>query len=498
VSAVRRRWAALAVVCASLLVIVVDSTIVNVALPTLARDLGADLGDLQWVVDAYTLVFAGLLLPAGALGDRHGRRRTLLAGLTLFGPASAAAALAGSVEVLVACRAAMGVGAALIMPATLSLVATVFTDPRERATAVGIWAATAGLGVALGPLLGGLLLDHFAWGAIFLVNVPLCAAALVAGRALLPTSRDVAAPPVDWPGAALSGLAVTAAVWALIESPAHGWVRGGVLEAWIVAVAAGLAFVRRQRRVPAPLLDLGLFRDRRFAAGSLAITALFFALFGFLFLATQYLQFVLGCSPSAAGVRVLPYAGTMIVVAVLSPAAAERWGTARVVPAGMLLFAAGLGIAATVDVGSGYGRLALALVLMGAGMGLAGAPATEAITASLPPERANVGSAVNDTTRELGGALGVAVAGSILASLYSARLGDAVPEPARRSLGAAVGLGDAVAGPAREAFVAAMGRVSLVVAIVAAIGAVAVWRRLAAPGADVRTPVPAPAGRFEG
>jgi EmrB/QacA subfamily drug resistance transporter len=475
----RRRWLALGVLCVSLLAIVIDNTIVNVALPTLVRDLDADVAELQWVVDAYTLVFAGLLLLAGALGDRYGRRRTLLAGLAVFGVASGGAAYAGGVDGLIVARAVMGAGAAFIMPATLSLLISVFTDARERAMAIGIWAATAGLGVALGPVVGGVLLDHFWWGSIFIVNVPLTAIAVVAGTRLLPESRDPVARRVDWAGAGLSGVGLVAVVWAIIEAPSKGWTSAPVLGAGAFAAVALVAFVVRQRRTAEPLLDVRLFKDARFTAATSTITVLFFALFGFLFLSTQYLQFVLGYSPSAAGVRVLPYAGAMIVFAPLSSTLVARLGTKRVATAGMLLFSTGLAIAATVTVSTGYGRLGIALLFMGAGMGLAGAPATESIMGSLPPERANIGSAVNDTTRELGGALGVAIVGSIMSSLYAAGLPDDVPAAARDSLGAAVQV-SGVADAAREAFVHAMSRASIVVAVVAALGAFIAWRYLPA------------------
>ena len=475
---VRGRRLALAVLCTSLLAIVVDNTIVNVALPTLVRELDADVSELQWVVDAYTLVFAGLLLLAGTLGDRYGRRRMLLVGLAVFGASSAAAAYAGSVTWLIADRAIMGAGAALIMPATLSLLVSVFPDERERATAVGIWAATAGLGVALGPVVGGVLLDHFWWGSVFLVNVPVCAVALAMGLAVVPESRDPTARRIDWSGAALSGAGLVALVWAVIEAPSRGWTSPPVLVAGALGVALLTAFVVQQRRAVAPLLDLRLFRDPRFSAASVTIAVLFFALFGFLFVATQYLQFVLGYAPAAAGVRVLPYAAAMIVFATLSARIVASLGARRVVTVGMVLFSAGLAVAATITAGTGYGRLALAFVLMGAGMGLAGAPATESITSSLPPERANIGSAVNDTTRELGGALGVAVVGSLMASIYAGRLPADASAAARDSLGAAVAEGPVLAAAAREAFVHAMSRASLVVALVAAAGAVVAARHL--------------------
>jgi EmrB/QacA subfamily drug resistance transporter len=356
----------------------------------------------------------------------------------------------------------MGAGAAFIMPATLSLLIAIFTDPRERALAIGVWAATAGLGVAIGPVAGGLLLDRFWWGSIFMVNVPLTVLAVVAGWRLLPESRDPVARRIDWLGAALSGVGVVALVWAVIEAPSKGWTSAPVLAAGGLAAVSLAAFAAWQRRAAEPLLDVRLFADPRFTAASATIMVLFFALFGFLFLATQYLQFVLGLSPSAAGVRILPYAGAMIAFAPLSSKLVARLGTKRVVTAGMLLFAAGLAVAATVTTSTGYWRLAVALVLMGAGMGLAGAPATESIMGSLPPARANIGSAVNDTTRELGGALGVAVVGSIMSSLYATQLSEGLP--------------------ASEAFVHAMSRASIVAALAAAIGAYIAWRHLPARG----------------
>src|SRR3954452_7232444 len=373
------RWVALVVLCVSLLVIVIDNTIVNVALPTLVRDLGADVSQLQWVVDAYTLVFAGLLLLAGTLGDRFGRRRTLLFGLAVFGAGSAAAAFSQGADVLIACRALMGAGAAFVMPATLSLLISVFPDARERATAVGIWAATAGLGVAAGPVVGGVLLERFWWGSIFLVNVPLCVVAIIVGRKVIGESRDPIARQIDWTGAVLSGAGLVAVVWAAIEAPSAGWTSGRVIGAAGLGAAFLAAFVVQQRRCAAPLLDLRLFRNPRFTAASSTIMVLFFALFGFLFLSTQYLQFVLGYSPAAAGLRALPYAGAMIVLAPLSTKLVARAGVRRVATAGMVLFSAGLGVAATMGVDTGYGRLAVALALMGAGMGLAAAPATESI-----------------------------------------------------------------------------------------------------------------------
>ncbi len=408
----------------------------------------------------------------------------------MFGAGSAAAAFAGGVDQLVIARAVMGAGAAFIMPATLSLLTHVFTDTRERAMAIGIWAATAGAGVALGPVLGGVLLDHFWWGSIFIVNVPVVAVAFVAAPRLVPESRDAASHRIDWLGAVLSAVGLVALVWAVIEAPVKGWGSAPVVAAFALALVTLTAFVVWQRRAAEPLLDVRLFRNARFTAASTTIMLLFFALFGFLFLSTQYLQFVLGYTPSAAGVRMLPYAGAMIVAAPLSATLAARFGVRRVVTAGMMCFTAGLVLAATITTDSGYGRLALAMLAMGVGMGLAGTPATESIMSSVPPDRANVGSAVNDTTRELGGALGVAVVGSIVSSLYGSRLDGAlpadVPAPvaavARESVGAAVqmtgGIGTHVADAARDAFVHAMSRGTTVVAVMAGLGALLAWRFL--------------------
>jgi len=407
-----RRWQILAVLCVSLFVIVMDNTIVNVALPTLARELDAGTSSLQWIVDAYTLVFAGLLLAAGGLGDRFGRKGALLAGLALFGAFSAAGAFASSTGQLISARAVMGVGAALIFPTTLAIVVNVFTEPRERAAAIGIWTAIAGVGVALGPISGGWLLEHFSWGSVFLVNVPVTVAGIVGTLVLVPRSRDPRAPRLDLPGLALSIAGVTLLVWSLIEAPSHGWISATTIGGIAGAVALLSVFAWWELRTPAPLLDVHLFRNMRFTAASLAITLGFFALFGFIFLVTQYLQLVKGYSALQAGVRTLPFAIAMVVAAVSSPKVVQRIGTKVVVAAGLALMAGGFAIASTNDASTSYSVIASAMVLMGFGLGSAAAPATESILASLPREKAGVGSAVNDTTREVGGTLGVAVLGA--------------------------------------------------------------------------------------
>src|SRR5512132_554907 len=484
-----RRWQILAVLCVSLFVIVMDNTIVNVALPTLARELDAGTSSLQWIVDAYTLVFAGLLLAAGGLGDRFGRKGALLAGLALCGAFSAAGALASSTGQLISARAVMGVGAALIFPTTLAIVVNVFTEPRERAAAIGIWPAIAGVGVALGPISGGWLLEHFSWGSVFLVNVPVTVAGIVGTLVLVPRSRDPRAPRLDLPGLALSIAGVTLLVWSLIEAPSHGWISATTIGGIAGAAVLLAVFAWWERRVPAPLLDVNLFRNMRFTAASLAITLGFFALFGFIFLVTQYLQLVKGYSALQAGVRTLPFAIAMVVAAVSSPKVVQRIGTKLVVAAGLALMAGGFAIASTNDASTSYSVIASAMVLMGFGLGSAAAPATESILASLPREKAGVGSAVNDTTREVGGTLGVAVLGSSMASGYGGRILDALsgtPLPAGLraaagdSLAAALQIAGGVGGAAgrgialaaQDAFVQAFQIGSVVTGAVALVGAV--------------------------
>ena len=428
-----RRWVVLGVMCLSLLLIVLDNTIVNVALPTIQRDLGASTSQLQWVVDAYILVFAGLLLTMGSLGDRFGRRGALAIGLAIMGLASILSSLATSADYLIATRSIMGVGGALVMPATLSIITNVFTDRKERAQAIAIWSAMAGVAVAVGPVTGGWLLAHFWWGSVFLLNVPVVIVALVLGQLFVPTSRDPAAPPVDVPGAVLSITGLVALVWAIIDG-AHGWTDPEVLGAFaLAAVLLGL-FVLWERHTPHPMLDINFFRNPRFSAASGAIMLTFFAMFGTLFLLTQYLQSVHGYSALETGVRLLPMAGVQVVVAPLSARIVERIGSKVVVATGLLVAAGGLVMASRLTPGASYGQVAVALMVLAAGLALVMPPATESIMGSLPLAKAGVGSAVNDTTREVGGALGVAVLGSIMSSTYRPRVSDAIagaPVPQR-------------------------------------------------------------------
>jgi EmrB/QacA subfamily drug resistance transporter len=484
----QKRWWTLAVLCLSLIVIGVDNTILNVALPTLVTDLHASTSQLQWIVDGYTLVFAGLLLTGGSLGDRFGRKGALSIGLVIFGLGSVLSAVAGSAGQLIATRSVMGIGGALIMPATLSIVTNVFTVPAERARAIGIWAGFSALGIAIGPLAGGYLLEHFYWGSVFLVNVPIVIAALVAGAFLVPTSKDPSAPRLDPVGAVLSITGLTALLWTIIEAPSKGWASSPTLIGFAAAVAVLGAFVIWELRSDHPMLNVSFFKNPRFTAASLAVTLTFFALFGSLFLTTQYLQSVLGFSALAAGVRIIPFAAVMMLLAPQSPKLAERFGTKLVVTAGLVLVALGLVALAFVEPSAGYTPVFVSFVILASGMALTMAPATESIMGSLPRDKAGVGSAVNDTTRQVGGALGVAIIGSVYSSIYGSQIAHAIagrglPTEAAATITDSVGgalavaksvggeSGQALVGASRAAFVEGMHRGVLVGAAVALVGA---------------------------
>jgi EmrB/QacA subfamily drug resistance transporter len=417
--------AALGVICLGVFVISVDATIVNVALPTLSRELAADTAHLQWIVDAYTLVMSGLLLSAGSLSDRYGRRGWLNSGLALFAVTSAVAAQMNTADALIAARAAMGVGAAVIFPTTLGLITNIFTDPIPRAKAIGLWAAMVGVGVAVGPISGGWLLEHFWWGSIFMVNIPIAALAITGATLFVPTSRDPAAPRVDVPGLILSATGITTLVYTVIEAPTWGWTDGRTTAGFALAAIVLAAFARWEQRSTHPMFDVSVFFNRRFSGGSLAVTAGFLTLFGFIFVITQYFQFIKDYTAFQAGVRLLPVAVSIALASILGPRLVERVGTTTVVVAGLVVFAAGLAWASTADADTPYIQIAIQMLLLGGGLGLTFSPATEAIMGSLPVDKAGVGSAVNDTTRELGGTLGVAIAGSIFASVYSGHLGAA-------------------------------------------------------------------------
>jgi EmrB/QacA subfamily drug resistance transporter len=481
----RRRWWTLIVLSLSLLVISLDNTILNVGLPTIQRDLHANASQLEWIVDAYLLVFAGLLLTAGSLGDRLGRRKALFTGLAVFGVGSFLSAIAGSADMLIASRALMGLGGAFVMPSTLSILTNVFPDG-ERGRAIGIWAAVAGLGIAIGPVAGGWLIQNASWHWIFLVNLPFTLSALAAGFFLVPESKDPNASPLDPVGAGLSIAGLTSLLWGLIEAPSRGWTDGLILGSFGVAAALLAVFVTWERHTKHPMLDIKLFRNPRFSAASGSITLVFFALMGMIFFLTQYLQLVLGYDPLQAGIRIAPVALGMVLGGPLSARITERVGTKIVVAAGLTLVAASLALFSTAGVDSGYGLVFTSLVVMGLGMASAMAPATDSIMGSLPLSRASVGSAVNDTTRLVGGSLGVAVLGSLLSSGYGAHMDGAVshlPAPAadaaQNQLGGALAVaqriggpaGDALAHTARSAFVSGMHTTALVAAGVALAGA---------------------------
>ncbi len=496
-------WWTLSVLCLSLVMVVLGNTVLNVALPTLVRELGATSTELQWMVDSYALVFAGLLLTAGALGDRFGRKGALIVGLIIFGGASLASTVATSADHLIATRAVMGLGAALVMPATLSVLASVF-PPEQRARAIAIWAGFAGAGAAIGPIAGGWLLEHFYWGSVFFLNVPVVLVALIAGRWLVPTSRDPQHAALDLVGAGLSIVGMGALLYGIIEAPTYGWTDPLVVSAFGIALVFLAGFGVWELRVANPMLDLTFFKDPRFSAASAAISLVFFAMFGTFFLLTQYLQVVRDYSPLEAGLRTLPMALTMMVAAPASARVVERLGAKRVVSAGLATVATGLLLASTIGVTTPYVWLAAVLVVMATGMAMTMAPATASIMSSLPLRKAGVGSAWNDTTRELGGALGVAVLGSLAASQYTSSLQESIgPVPgnvaaaAEASVGAAVqissqipgALGQGLADAARHAFVDAMGLALVVAGAVAFVASVLVGRYLPArAAADERPP----------
>ncbi len=416
------RWRILGVLVLALLVTSIDHTIINVALPELVGDLGASSAQLQWIVASYTVVFAGLLLIAGSVGDRFGRRSALAAGLLAFLAGSGVSALAASTAMLIAGRGLMGVGGALIMPTTLSILVNSFGDPKERAKAIAAWTAVSGAGIAIGPIVGGLLMRSFSWSSVFWINVPLLAVAFVGTLHLVPDSRDPNATRLDPVGALLSTAAIGSLVYAVIAGPEQGWTSSATLMTFMVAAVAGAMFVRWEMRRDEPMLDLRLFANRGFSAGSIALAMLFFAMAGTVFLQAQYLQFILGYTPLIAGVALVPAALGMIVgTGVGAHMAAQLSGRVAVVT-GTLFAAGGVAVQAVFIDGTSYVPTGFGLLLFGFGAGIAMPAATELIMSTLPPARAGVGSAVNDTVRELGGALGVAIIGSVAASTYASNL----------------------------------------------------------------------------
>ena len=425
-----RRRLILLVLCLSLLVVVIDNTILNTALPTLARVLHAGTSSLQWISDAYTLCFAALLIPAGALGDRYGRRLSLLGGLAVFAAGSAAAAFASGTGMLIGARVVMGLGAAFVMPATLSILNAVF-PPKERPQAIAAWSAVTGIGIVIGPTLGGLLLTHFWWGSVFLINIPLVALALAGVILTVPETAEPGSHRLDILGTVLIGGALFAIVDAIIEAPGRGWTGTATLAETAAGLAALAVFAWWELRIAHPLVDLRIFASRAFSTAAASVTVIFFALFGSLFVLTQYLQLVHGYSPLSAGLRALPFALAIGAISPLSPILARRFGTRLVIPAGMALMGTGLLDLSTAGVHTAYPPIALAVAIMGAGMGLVMAPASTTIMTTVPAHQASAGSAINDTIREVGGALGIAIVGSLAAAVYRSQLTHAAHRAAR-------------------------------------------------------------------
>ncbi|HEY2052994.1 MAG TPA: MFS transporter, partial [Solirubrobacterales bacterium] len=435
--------------------------IVNVALPKLAVELHASNSQLQWVVDAFNLLFAASVLAVGSLSDRFGRKGMLLAGLGVFGLASLVGGLTSDPGQLIAARAVMGVGAAMVFPSTLSLLTNVFVERGERARAIGLWGAITGVAIALGPIVGGALLEAFDWRSIFFAMTPVAALAALLVARFVPTSRDPRALPVDGGGFVLSAAAIGLLIYTIIEAPERGWGGTATLAGFAVTALLVIAFVAWERRREDPMLDLGLFSNLRFTAASTAVAISFFALSGFIFLVTQYFQFFKGYGPLSTGVRLLPVASCVAIFSVLGAKLAVRVGTKAVVGTGLIAMAAFYAWVATTSASTPYGVIALQMVVLGTGMGLTSAPATEAIMGVVPKAKAGIGSAMNDATRLLGGTLGVAVIGSVFASLYASRLGDllpaALPSGAATAAKESVGGALTVAGEAAQAGHPALG-----------------------------------------
>jgi EmrB/QacA subfamily drug resistance transporter len=470
-----------------------DTTLVNVALPTLVRELHATTTELQWVVDSFNLVFAALLLTFGSLSDRFGRKGMLLAGLAVFGAASLAGGFTTSPAQLIAARSVMGLGAAMTFPATLSLISNVFTERRERARAIGLWGAIAGVAIATGPIVGGWLLEHFSWASIFIAMAPLAAAAAILVALVVPRSRDTEAAALDIVGLVLSSATMALLVYTIIEAPAYGWGSLRSVAGFAASAVLLAGFVVAERRSGHPMLDVRLFRNMRFSAASGAVTVSFFTLFGFIFLMTQYFQFVRSYGPLSTGVHLLPVALSVGAASVAGTQLAVRAGTKLIVTIGLVAMAVFYGwVAATASASLSYSIIAVQMILYGLGLGLTSAPATESIMGAISRRKAGVGSAVNDSTRLVGGTLGVAVIGSVYASVYAARLTGTMPAGvpgqvaaiAHQSVGAAyvaagkiAALGHPVLGHALQhastnAFLRGLIAGSLVAGAVAAAGAV--------------------------
>jgi EmrB/QacA subfamily drug resistance transporter len=501
-----KRWGILAVLCTSLMIVIIGNTSLNVALPTLQRELDASTSSLQWMVDSYALVFAGLLFTAGTLGDRFGRKGALQAGLVVFLFGTVLASTADTSGMVITSRAIMGIAAAFVMPSTLSILTNVF-PAHERPKAIAVWAGISGGGAAIGPVASGFLLEHFYWGSVFLVNVPMILAALVLGAVLVPKSKDPEEQPLDLVGAGLSIIGLVSLVYAIIEGPHKGWTSVETVGTFVLSVVALVAFGFWEHRARYPMLDLRLFRDRRFSIASGGMTLTFFAMFGTFFLVAQYFQLVLGYSPLRTGLLQLPMAVVMMSIAPQVPRAVARFGAHRVVPVGLSFVGIGLAVFSQVDIDTSIWFIYAAILPLAAGMATTMTPLTTLIMSSVPLGKAGVGSAMNDTTRELGGALGVAVLGSLVTSRYVASLASAVTDlpatladEANKGLGNALGVaasvggeaGDGLSLAARMAFVDGIGLAAVVGSIVVFSAAAIAWFLL--PSSHVLPTGPGPKG----
>jgi EmrB/QacA subfamily drug resistance transporter len=482
----------LATACVAVFAINLNTTIVNIALPTLAGELAASTRDLLWIVDGYNLSFAALVLAAGSLSDRFGRRPALILGLAGFGLASVASALVTTSDALIAARFAAGVCAAVIFPTTLSIIANAYTVRKDRAAAIGLWGAATGVGVAAGPVVGGWLLENFAWQSVFWAMVPVSIVAIGMAAAFVPESRDPAVPPLDLPGLGVSVALLGLLTWTIIEAPGVGWTSTQTMLGFGGTLLLLTVFLRTEYVAAHPMLDITLFRDRRFSAACAAVTISFFALFGFIFLITQFFQFVRDYSALGTGTRILPVAACIAIASILGGLLAPRVGVKLVVATGMALLGSSFLWISVMDVDVSYATVIVPqMILMGTGLGLITTPATESIMQVLPPSRAGVGSAVNDATRELGGTLGVAVVGSLFSSLYATRLveqlRDQLPPEQLAQAEESVGYADALAAQmpglsaaVDDAFMAGLSSACLMIGLLCIAGAL--FSLVALPG----------------
>ncbi len=483
------RWLALTVLCVSILIVNLDNTVLNVALPTLVRDLHATSHQLQWIVDAYALVYGGLVLAGGSLGDRFGRKRTFLLGLAGFAGGSAWAAFSGSVGMLIAARASMGIGAAVMMPSTLSIITDMFRDGAERQRAIGIWSGTTGVGFALGPIIGGLLLTHFWWGSVFLINVPIATVGLLCAVQLVPDSKNPAALRPDLTGALLSVAGLGLVLWAIIEAPVYGWSSAPVIGAGIAGLAVLAGFAAWERTTSHPMLNLRFFRQPSFSAPITSLGLAMFGLVGALFVLTQFLQFNLGYSPLQAGVRMLPTAVSMALIAPLSSIAVRWAGTKLTIGAGLLLVAAGLWQVSYATASWTFTSVLPGMILTGVGAALVIPAVSGSVMNSLPQGHTGIGSAANGVFIQVGGALGVAIVGSLLSTRYQDRMvaglatagvPHAIENTITGSIGGALGVASQVGGTAgrmltqaaRSAFISGGDLGLLTAAVVALAGCV--------------------------